>query len=164
MLFRSFADGNLSATVGASGSTEEAFVTMAFPSSDKWYCEVTVSNIASGNARIGIGNSATAIDSRGASGYFYQQDGQKYVLGTASAYGSSWTTNDVIGVAFDAGAGSITFYKNNTSQGAITGISTTTQWVLGATGKATVLILNCGQRPFTYTPPSGYVALNTYNL
>jgi hypothetical protein len=159
-----FANGNLDATVGASGSTEEAFVTAAFPTSDKWYCEVTVSNIASGNARIGIGNSATAVDSRPAGGYFYQQDGQKYVLGSASAYGSSWTTNDVIGVAFDAGAGSITFYKNNVSQGAITGISTTTQWILGATGRATVLILNVGQRPFAYTPPSGYLSLCTTNL
>ena len=159
-----YADGNLSSTVGASASTEEAYTTMSFPTSGKWYCEVTVSNIASGNARIGIGNIAVAVDSRAANGYFYQQDGQKYVLGTASAYGSSWTTNDIIGVAFDAGAGSITFYKNNTSQGAITGISITAQWLIGATGKATVLAVNFGQRPFSYTPPTGYVALNTYNL
>lgn len=159
-----YADGNLSSTVGASGSTEEAYATMSFPTSGKWYCEVTVSNIASGNARIGIGNIAVAVDSRAANGYFYQQDGQKYVLGTASAYGSSWTTNDIIGVAFDADAGSITFYKNNTSQGAITGISTTSQWLVGATGKATVLAINFGQRPFSYTPPTGFVALNTQNL
>jgi hypothetical protein len=32
----------------------------------------------------------------------------------------------------------------------------------GVTGGAG--ILNCGQRPFTYTPPTGFVALNTYNL
>jgi hypothetical protein len=137
---------------------------MSFPTSGKWYCEVTVSNIASGNARIGIGNIAVAVDSRAANGYFYQQDGQKYVLGTASAYGSSWTTNDIIGVAFDADAGSITFYKNNTSQGAITSISITAQWIFGATGKATVLAINFGQRPFAYTPPSGFLKLNTFNL
>jgi len=27
-----------------------------------------------------------------------------------------------------------------------------------------VFNINFGQRPFTYTPPSGFVALNTYNL
>jgi hypothetical protein len=159
-----YADGNLSATVGSSGSTEEAFSTFAFPTTGKWYCEVTVSNIASGNARIGIANLALSVDTRNANGYLYQQDGQKYVLGTASAYGSSWTTNDIIGLAFDADAGSITFYKNNTSQGAITSISITAQWIFGATGKATVLAINFGQRPFAYTPPSGFLKLNTFNL
>ena len=33
-----------------------------------------------------------------------------------------------------------------------------------AAGNQPTVVLNCGQRPFTYTPPSGFVALNTYNL
>jgi len=33
-----------------------------------------------------------------------------------------------------------------------------------ANTNSTGVAMNFGQRPFTYTPPSGYKALNTYNL
>ena len=70
-------------------------------------------------------------------------------------------------MAVDTGAGTITFYLNNVSQGAIT-ISTGVDWFFAGThtsgsGSHTEN-WNFGQRPFTYTPPSGFVALNTYNL
>jgi hypothetical protein len=69
----------------------------------------------------------------------------------------------VIGTALDLDTGTITFYKNGVSQGvAYTGISGTfTPMVLLNTSSNSI---NFGQRPFAYTPPSGYVALNTYNL
>ena len=65
-------------------------------------------------------------------------------------------------------AGNITFYKNNTSQGvAFSGITgSMSPVIMSFTGssRTTAGSVNFGQRPFTYTPPTGFVALNTYNL
>ena len=62
------------------------------------------------------------------SGYFvnaslacsYNNTGGKYVNGVSSAYGASFTANDVVGVVVDFTVGIVTFYKNGVSQGAIT--------------------------------------------
>jgi hypothetical protein len=61
-------------------------------------------------------------------------------------------------------AGTITFYKNNTSQGqAFSGITgTAVPCFIGCQSAA--LSANFGQRPFSYTPPTGFKALNTFNL
>jgi len=94
----------------------------------------------------------------------------KWLNGSNSSYGSAYTLGQVIGVAFDADARTVTFYLNNTSQGTITtGWSTGLTWLVeftlyGRGGGSTSGWINFGQQPFTYTPPSGYVALNTYNL
>jgi hypothetical protein len=67
-------------------------------------------------------------------------------------------------VAFDATNLTIEFFKNNVSQGQLTGmpsgeyIAFTQQYGGGSTR------INFGQRPFAYTPPSGFKALNTANL
>jgi hypothetical protein len=62
----------------------------------------------------------------------------------------------------------ITFYKNNTSQGtAFTSITAQPYvFALSAGGAASTKggAINFGQRPFSYTPPSGFVRLNTFNL
>ena len=168
-------NGNLLASsTGATWKSTRSSIAM---SSGKWYCEVTVT---AGNTPIdcsvGVGSSTLAIASYGEwtsanpSVTYSSGDGSKWLNGTNSAYGSSYTTNDVIGIAFDADALTVTFYKNNTSQGAIT-----TSWSAGLTwlfeitlygrgGGTTSAAFNFGQRPFSYTPPTGYVALNTYNL
>jgi len=91
--------------------------------------------------------------------------GRKLNGATVTTYGATYTTNDVIGVAVDLGAGTLEFYKNNTSQGVAfsSGVSGTIFPYIVAYGTDAVA-LNCGQRPFSYTPPTGYLALNTYNL
>jgi len=91
-------------------------------------------------------------------------NGQKYSSGSGSAYGATYTTGAVIGCAFDLNNGTIEFFKNNVSQGvAYTGISGTFVPVIamGNTHSATVKF---GATAFTYTPPTGYVALNSSNL
>jgi hypothetical protein len=68
-------------------------------------------------------------------------------------------------VAVDVDAGTLTFYKNNTSQGqAFSGITGPVVIELGATGGDIGGNINFGQRAFTYTPPTGFEALNTSNL
>ena len=138
----------------------------------KFYWEVTVSATgASDGTRIGISNDLSQNSAGTATVYrTYINDGTKndQVAGPAS-YGASYTTNDVIGVALDITAGTITFYKNNTSQGtAFTDIASalpSSGWFPYFQGtNGSTLISNFGQRPFAYTPPTGFVALNTYNL
>ncbi len=100
----------------------------------------------------------------------YRTDGQKNIDVSYSAYGASFTTNDVIGIAVDVPSNSITFYKNGVSQGAISYTFTSANWFVGCGGTGTAgggsdtVVFNFGQRPFAYTPPSGFVALNTFNL
>ena len=160
-------DGNNATLSGANLN----FVTIAtgnantlgsiYVSTGKWYWE----QVATSNgqyALYGIRN--------GPSGYYvnyYGDNGNKNINGTASAYGATFGNNDVIGVALDMDAGTITFYKNNVSQGAITigNSGPFAAWVAdGASGISVTGSINFGQRPFTYTPPTGFVALNTQNL
>ena len=160
-------NGNLRAVgTGAAWGTVLSSIGMT---SGKWYCEITVT--ANSNSQMfGIcQETATLTTYVGASavGYGYYAGGDKYNNGVNALYGASYTANDVIGIAYDADIGSLTFYKNNSSQGvAYSGLSTTATWFFAVSAYNTTNTndINFGQRPFTYTPPSGFVALNTYNL
>jgi len=137
-------------------------------SSGKWYFEVTgdtpywvagvttLSTIPYGLAPNAPGSQALAV---------YSATGLKYNNGSSSAYGSTYTTNDIMAIALDLDAGTITFYKNGVSQGvAFTGLSGTYFPVLGGPNDWAHGSINFGQRPFAYTPPTGHKKLNTYNL
>ena len=159
-------NGNLDFSIsGATGSTS-TFGTIGV-SSGKWYWEMLVAS-TDGSYYPGLGvetNPNPALQSGGTStGFMYLISGQKYNNGSLAAYGSSYTTNDVIGVALDMDAGTITFYKNNTSQGqAFSGITGTAfPTLIGQTGGSGSF--NFGQRAFAYTAPSGFKALCTQNL
>jgi len=156
----SVTEGNLK----GAGSSYECWGTMAFPSTGKYYFEYTH------NGSTGAGN-GPAIGIVGLNkpdedyGVKYNKNGTKWLNGTNSiAYGASYTTGDVIGVAYDADNNSITFYKNNTSQGATTTASGYTYLPYHFDNSGSGGFLNFGQRPFSYTPPTGYVRMNTYNL
>jgi len=129
-------------------------------SSGKWYWEI--SGI---NDTIGLMNSSSSLNSGigvDANAYGYIVNGNKINNSSQTSYGASYTSTDIMGVAFDADAGTLTFYKNNTSQGtAFSGLANGPYFpaICGTAGN-----FNFGQRPFTYTPPTGFVALNTYNL
>lgn len=160
-------NGNLTLTGGDKFSVSTVGMT-----SGKWYAEMTVTTVGfessvglstqpfvSGNPYVG-GNST--------SWGYYASNGNKYTNSSGSAYGSSYTSGDVIGIAFDADTGTLTFYKNNTSQGtAFTGL-TSGPYYFAMEGRTSTsandVSINFGQRPFAYTPPTGFKALNTYNL
>jgi hypothetical protein len=181
-------EGNLK--YGSTG--RNAFGTMAV-SSGKWYFEwVNTNNTV---AAVALGGLLT-VDERGSVyGAYYNRNGNKG-LGlmntgaTETAYGATWTDNDVIGVAvdMDAATPTVTFYKNGSSQGAISVSSfankTVMPWIQnGANTNNMTGIFNFGQdstfagaRPaggnqddngtgdFAYAPPAGYLALCTANL
>jgi hypothetical protein len=98
----------------------------------------------------------------------YRTDGQRFYNSAFSSYGASWTTSDLMACAFDLDASSptVTFYKNNVSQGTIT-ISAIPdgQFLCPAAAfqGTEAACFNFGQRPFAYTPPTGFLPLCTKN-
>jgi len=152
-------DGNLR-LVQNNGS---AFSTFDVNTNDKWYFEIT-SGVNQAISQIVI-----AAKSRSTFEVSYTANANKVINGSSSSYGASWTNGDVIGVAIDRANNQITFYKNNVSQGAITntfpavGVTVLAGYYAEATATDTIYF-NFGQRPFAYTPPTGFVRLNTYNL
>jgi hypothetical protein len=133
--------------------------------SGKWYWEFTPTSASSHCNGISTKDSNLAdVLGSNASGWGYWQAGYKYNSGSPVLYGATYTTNDVIGVAFDADAGTLTFYKNGVSQGtAFSGLAANTYFPAVSVNAGSCAI-NFGQRPFSYTPPSGFAALNTQNL
>ena len=84
-----------------------------------------------------------------------------------SSYTSTVTTSDVIGVALDCDANTLTFYKNGTSLGVAHSNVTASRLVPAVSlhgGTHNKMVLNFGQRPFAHTPPTGYKSLCTTNL
>ena len=133
-------------------------------SSGKWYCEFTRGSTSTLIGIVPLGFNIGTDPGASATSYAYQDAGKKYNSGTLTTYGATYTTGDVIGVAMDLDGGNLTFYKNGVSQGvAFTGISGTYFFAFSAIA-AGVSSINFGQRPFSYTPPTNFVALNTFNL
>jgi hypothetical protein len=141
-------------------------------STGKWYWEATVVKTGSADGVLGIHKTNTTLFqilgySGDPNGYGYAVNGMKLNNSTGVAYGASYTNGDVIGVALDLDAGTLVFYKNNASQG--TAFSSLSGEFFPAfssdNGTGTGYFrANFGQRPFAYTPPTGFKALNTLNL
>ena len=178
----------------ASSTGSQVRGTMGTDLTSKWYWEYTAGSVASpSNPQVfGISTVDGPITNNSSAlrlaATIYTDGGTNYL---ASTYINGTVTNitsqfrsaaigDIFQIAYDAATGKLWFGKNNTwydatngttgnpSTGANpvftlpTGSSMTPFLVnLGATYSGS---LNCGQRPFTYTPPTGFNRLNTYNL
>jgi hypothetical protein len=173
----SLANGNLDFTsTSSAGSIKQAQITGTFgiPASGKWYFECTPTTLGA-SIYIGVISDTHSMDSTPFSGTpiraYRSSTGDKSDGGTDSAYGNTYTTNDVIGVAVNMDAGEIKFYKNGTVQNSGTAAFTNlagTTWVpycvAGSSGFTNNGNFNFGQRPFAYTPPTGFRSLCTTNL
>jgi hypothetical protein len=170
---RTLSNGNLDTSNSGNGNTYSTFEL----SSGKWYVEATLAAISGSSGATFIGITASSGNRSGDNAQnltpnvAYGADGTKIVDAASSSYGASFTANDVIGIAFDIDGGSVTFYKNGSTQGAISktlsgaGKGTWSLFTVSASGSASnSWSLNAGQRPFAYTAPSGFKALNTANL
>ena len=163
----SLANGNLDATIPASSSAPYQIYGSIGVSSGKWYYEIGCSNqyILLGIVKADA-NVTTRHSTDGLAYLYYGFNGFKYNTSGAS-YGATYGAGNIIGVAFDLDAGTLTFYKNGISQGvAFTGITGT--YVAYAqydeSSVATSFTTNFGQRPFAYAAPSGFKALCDTNL
>ena len=166
-------NGNLDGTTGSGGSTLSSTIAMK---TGKWYFEAVMTARTSAGAFVGIVRSETltpagAMFEDGNFGYgYYTGNGNIYYGSSAAnvAYGSTWDTGDNIGCAFDADAGTLVFYKNGVSQGTYSSVTVGNNYLFGvcegqAAATATFTV-NFGQRPFAYTPPTGFRSLCTTNL
>jgi hypothetical protein len=160
----SITNGNLTASYNAATNVARINGTLGV-SSGKWYFEF---QSTAGDPMIGFATTD------GANAYVYDgnvANKRNYApitsgSPTSVAYGATWNTTNIIGVALDLDAGTLVFYKDNVSQGtAYSSLSGTFTPIFGFQGGTTVTgVGNFGQRPFSYTPPTGFVALNTQNL
>jgi hypothetical protein len=176
----SISNGNLYQVSTTSGHMNGSSSTIGI-TSGKWYAEVVFTRIAGSTDSFFVGLADAAwqaerLDAGGwygrfwyfPTGYCYADNGQKYTNNSGTSYGATYTQGDVIGVAYDADAGTVVFYKNGVSQGtAYTGITGAKTIAASCYKDASITLafdINFGQRPFAYTAPSGFKALCTQNL
>jgi hypothetical protein len=164
-------NGNLQVNGSQSATNACAAGTMVL--SGKIYWEFTITTVgsspSSGVGILPITYTGSASTANGLSvGIFYLSNGDKRVTGSSSAYGATYSSGDIIGIAVDVTAETITFYKNNTSQGSISGTGVISAGVVPYIGmddtNSPSITANFGQRAFAYTAPSGFKALCTQNL
>jgi hypothetical protein len=150
----SLSEGNLK---GVTGSVHEAncqsFFTTIAVTQGKWYAEFKVDTV--NDTMIGVSNDLnTNLGGSGtgaynfiylSSGYGYFSSGDKYNNNTGSAYGNSYTTGDIIGVALDLDNLKLYFSKNGTFQNS--GVPTS-----GATGTGSAYSLTAysGSNPYFF--------------
>ena len=126
---QTYSEGNLK-SVSPSGNAAAPSNTFGV-SNGRWYAEAKLTNQSSDQTLIGISsNLATQTDfhlGRGATSYgIYSSNGKYYVNnGSAQNYGTSYTTNDIIGIYIDLTSNKLYLSKNGTVMNSGTGISIT---------------------------------------
>jgi hypothetical protein len=169
----SLAGANLNWSSSAAGGLSVGTIGV---SNGKWYWEFV--NSSSNNTGIGVFDPsaplATYIENSTNGIAYYSGNGNVYYNGGNSAYGNTFTTNDIIGVALDLDNGKIYFSKNGIWQNsgnpetqtnpARTGLNGTYAPAINSGNVSASASANFGQRPFSYTPPTGFQALCTTNL
>jgi hypothetical protein len=191
-----FSEGNLK-NVGTVSSFSKAYCTIPI-TSGKWYTELCGVNVANNAIQVGItsvnpirSNSNQNGEESGTSFYGLYNSGRSggYIFNDASATNSLTRANDddIIGIAFDADAGNVKYYINNTLVGSASGYSPTnvsgTFWFCLITRDVGSSVINFGQDSsfagavtaqgnqdsngigdFYYEPPTDFLALCTSNL
>jgi len=179
-------DGNLAISTSYSGAHNLIRSTISLPSSGKFYAEMTFGNTMTGNpaAAFALIAANAGVNTHPASAGNYSVYGsgatQLYSGGTGGASVTGMTTGQVWQFAVDVDGGNAWIGLNNAwynvyTSGATTGNPSTgtnptfsggsfAGMFFGADLVNTSAIINLGQRPFSYTPPSGFKALNTQNL
>jgi len=165
-----FSDGNLKVATPTSGYGTS--VATIVPLSGQYYAEFTAYDAL---GMVGIrdvslaATTATAV-SGGATNCigWYSGNGNFYYNGTSVlTAGNTYGSGDVIGVAIDYDAGSVSWYKNGVLEHTQSSLDlTNVAFAIGDFGNSTsaTITANFGQQDFTYTPPTDYLALCTANL
>lgn len=184
----SAANLNYSCSSGSQGRS-----TLGSPTTGLWYFEHTITSSIGLYTPIIVGGCTntkpvTDLNNEALVLFFYTDSStwlvRRGVSGSNTDINVSGTsypnTNDVLQIAYDPANGRVWMGKNNNwidSSGGITGnpstgANPTFTFTAGQSIFPAVFnvgapysgVLNCGQRPFAYTPPTGALRLNTYNL
>jgi len=184
-----YSSGNLGMqqTGGASGSHACAISSIAMPSG-KWYAEFTDDTATYDGNRFGILNIFNNSNYTNSNPFIgWASDGYViYKTSTPAIYknnngvttqiaSSNWSAGANISIAVDIDNSKIWWRVNGGAwlgggdpaagtSAVFTIASNTTYAFAVAPYNNNAVTANFGQRPFTYTPPAGFKALNTYNL
>jgi hypothetical protein len=180
-----FSNANLTVSCGGGAGVYRTGGATFGVSSKKWYWEFLFDNTG-GSCYGGVGDitqskSTWESDTTTNTNFWFVSafNGNKINgNGGGVSYGSSFTTSDICMVALDCDNGKLWWGKNGTwfasgdpasgTNAAYTNLSgkTLTAAFQGGSGAGYTnqYSMNFGQRPFSYTPPTGFNALNTYNL
>ncbi len=168
--YQNITQGNLATFSNTATDSGIAVSTMG-ASSGKFYWEITVSGGSSGYPVTGAirnipaSGNGTVTGSSTLGGFsYYANLGFVVREGTVITTVATSTTNDIIGFALDIDNLQVAIYKNNTLLYTLTGLTAGAYFPATATYDSTGVYHNFGQRPFAYTPPTGFKALNTQNL
>jgi len=176
------ADGNLKWSAGAAQVCVRG--TFAIPSSGKWYMECVVGSASSSVVGVSFGLATANVDlssSSGATGLYqlYASANRQINLNnsTTGSVSGGFSANDVLQIAVDVDNSKMWLGVNNTwynstytanGDPATGANATSTTSMVGLFPFSNVysnsVNWNFGQRPFSYTPPTGFKALNTLNL
>ena len=142
---RVLTDGNLNLAYAA--TTWAGYRSTIAATSGKWYVEMTCT--------AGGGGYNTTLDA-------LPTTQAKSLVSAISVLPTAGS--DVLAIALNLDAGTWTTYRNNTQ--VATGSTTAgAEYCFRVTaGNGVNTFTNFGQRPFTYTPPTGFVGLSTYSL
>ena len=186
-------EGNLRYTTASAGNWESVYNGKSI-SSGKWYFELTCKVTTAYDVHPGVilesllGTNKNELMgyTDGSVGYnmdgiantlYYGNSGNNYVQTT----GTQVDAGDIVGVAYDADTGAMWFAKNNTWVSNGTGVGNPSTganptWVQGSFAGQRVRFgfstanasasseVNFGQKSFTYTPPTGFSALQQDNM
>jgi hypothetical protein len=184
----SYSHGNLSVVTPDAGGNDLMAAGTFSLTSGKWYFETYITSFATAypatGITIGIADRQYDEVTDSLIGYL-ANSGSLYRYGTPVATGATFTTGDIIGIAFDLDTSSMTCYKNGVSQGTIGGTwsSTNSPTVFIQSNTSDNYYMNFGQDGsfagvtssgnysddnlvgnFKYQPPSGYLAICSKNL
>jgi len=144
-----FSNGNNTFTNTSAGAHRCVHSTLS-ASSGKWYAEVKVVEVGGTYPQIGVINPdvITFTDYLGGSnkGYGYLSDGRKQINTSATSYGNTYTTGDIIGIAMDLDNHKLYFSKNGTFQNS--GVPTSGSTGTGAIDLATGVFYSFGQSSY----------------
>ena len=163
-------EGNLKLVTASSGYSVK--LATLKPKSGKYYAEFTI-GAENGGLLIGVQELATAPSSSSTTfpqgdGSFAWRGSNGYVFngGSSSVAGSTYTTGDVLALALDLDNQVLKFYKNNSLDNTIGLTGKDVGIAVGDFGNTQygTVTANFGQKSFTYTPPTGFVALQQDNL
>lgn len=168
--YATYSEGNLKISTTASAGYAmrmHSKGTMAIPSSGKWYFAINASDcgviIGSDDPnRTQYGASVLSTNVR------YQSSGDVLLNNNSFATVASFTSSDEVAFAIDMDALTTRIYKNGSLLTTVTGMTSDFTYypmtIVSSSSTAYTAYWNFGQRPFAYTPPTGYKTLNTYNL
>jgi hypothetical protein len=153
--------GDLTATHSATAAWNNVRSTL-YKSAGKRYFEVSVTTAGGSNyIMLGIDKNTGSLNTyhgANAGGFGYQSGATKWAAGSSASYGATYTAGDVIGIAVDFALGTITYYKNNSSQGVAHSTVSGSYCPTVSLYTNAVVVARFLRSSFSYAPPTGFSA------